>query len=182
MERLHRTLNSRAQQLRQTPMQMWSEMRPMNGVVPARGLEAGLIKLGLTLGAEDLSALTQALTGQSGGVGVVSLSQWQDFFRGALPAWEDSADERHRRLTLAKLARTVLQAVNGDLMGLLRWYAARDTVRNGKIPIDVFRAGLRAHGVIVSDADSLLAAQGMDPAGGGRTVEFAKLPAYMAGK
>lgn len=182
MQRLHRTLTSRAQQLRQTPSQMWSEMRPMKGVVPARGLEAGLVRLGLNLGGEDLAALTQALTGQSGGGGVVSLGQWEDFFRGVLPAWEDSADERHRRLTLAKLSRALLQTVNGDTTALLRWYAARDTARNGKVPIDVFRAGLRAHGMIVSDADSLLAAQGMDPAGGGRMVEYGRLPAYMAGK
>ena len=85
--------------------------------------------------------------------------------------------EEERQLTLTRLTRALLTALGGSGANLRRWLAARDGGGTGRVPLEVFRAGLRAHGVLMSDADVLLVAAELDPDGGhGRIVAYTLLP------
>ena len=94
---------------------------------------------------------------------------------------QDSAAERKRRLTLQRLIESLRNALGGDARRLISWFAARDRPNpTGRVSFSEFVAGLRAHGVLLSDADAALAAVEIDPVGGGTSLAYAKLTELLA--
>lgn len=167
-------------------------------MVPLHTLPAGLARLGLRLGAADLQELSRQLLGGRPHEDFVRWEGWLAVFSEAGEAverinietpstGESSAASRRRRLTLSRLLVALRHSVGaGGREGLTdaskrvtAWFAARDPSRSGRVPIATMSEGLRAHGVIVSDADAALAAAEIDPRGGGSAVDYEKLGALL---
>ena len=194
--RLRRLLLERTAQLGRSPAHLWSALAGPSGggALPTDQLAEGLQRLGVPLGGDDLSLLLQLLASRenapqqaegAAAPGLVSWECWRDFWGALLPDWADSAAERRRRLTLTRLRQALSQPSAGGGRGssaslpLVGWLAARDRMRNGRVPLDIFLAGLKAHGILLSNDDAQLAAAELDPKGGGTSLAYAQLDSLL---
>ena len=178
--RLHRLLTERAHELRRSPREMWAELRPLHGLATLSGLNDGLGRLGLHLGDHDLNELVSALSSANpfvpSGPPVVTCDAWLAFFSAGESAPSlDDPNERRRRITLSRLLTQMQGSKACPPHQIAAWLARRDTQRTGRVSLADFCAGLRAHGVLLSDSDVGLAAVEIDPEGGGTSLAYQKL-------